>query len=209
MSAKSTKTVNLYAKSLYQNINSNLKQERVIAPRAEILTKTKENISKPRESEQKLISTLSLVSYELHTLRSVFLYSKKFLDFYSNPLHSSEKLSILFRLFPNISQTTSGFLEILAKNNHLFLLPEICDEYHRILDKFKKKTQVKIILASIFKKSYANLFLKKVKILTDSKEIIPFVSYNPKLLGGFIIEYNSVIIDTTLLKAFSLFSETI
>jgi len=159
MSTKSTKIVNLYAKSFYQNICSNLNQER---SRPVPLVKGEyRDICLPPKQEEKILSTLSLVSHELHILRSVFLYSKKFLDFYSSPINSTDKLKMLLTIFPNLSETMISFLQILAKNNHLALLPEICDEYHRILDRFKQKTQIKVILASIFQKRNAKLFLKK------------------------------------------------
>ena len=38
-----------------------------------------------------------------------------------------------------------------------------------------------------------------------SKEVILDISYNPKLLGGLIVEYNSTSIDASILKEFSLF----
>ena len=39
----------------------------------------------------------------------------------------------------------------------------------------------------------------------NSNEIILNVSYNPKLLGGLILEYNSLSIDASILNEFSLF----
>jgi F0F1-type ATP synthase delta subunit len=47
--------------------------------------------------------------------------------------------------------------------------------------------------------------LETLKDLTSSKEIILSLSYNPKLLGGLVLEYNSSAIDASILKEFSLF----
>ena len=41
--------------------------------------------------------------------------------------------------------------------------------------------------------------------LTAANNIILNVSYNPKLLGGLILEYKSSSIDASILKEFSLF----
>jgi F0F1-type ATP synthase delta subunit len=47
--------------------------------------------------------------------------------------------------------------------------------------------------------------LNALKKVTNSKEILLEVSYDPRLLGGFILEYNSKSIDASVLKEFSLF----
>jgi len=49
------------------------------------------------------------------------------------------------------------------------------------------------------------MLLKTLKNVTNSTEVILSTSYNPKLLGGLIVEYNSVAIDASILKEFSLF----
>jgi F0F1-type ATP synthase delta subunit len=45
----------------------------------------------------------------------------------------------------------------------------------------------------------------QLKNVTAASEIILSTSYNPKLLGGLILEYNSTSIDASVLKEFSLF----
>jgi len=57
----------------------------------------------------------------------------------------------------------------------------------------------------MLQESYGPLLLKTLKALTNSKEVILNLSYNPKLLGGLIVEYNSTSVDASILKEFSLF----
>ena len=64
---------------------------------------------------------------------------------------------------------------------------------------------MKIITASPLEDTYGLLLLKTLKKLTNSNEIILTTAYNPKLLGGIVLEYNSVAIDASILKEFSLF----
>jgi F0F1-type ATP synthase delta subunit len=64
---------------------------------------------------------------------------------------------------------------------------------------------VNIVTASQFEEKIGNILLKTLKKLTNSKDIILTTAYNPKLLGGIIVEYNSVAIDASILKEFSLF----
>jgi ATP synthase F1 delta subunit len=98
-----------------------------------------------------------------------------------------------------------SFLKILAERSHLSLIPSISDEYTRILLKFKNSTKVRLVIASILQESYGMLLLNTLKKLTSSTEIVLNVSYNPKLLGGLILEYNSTLIDASVLNEFSLF----
>jgi F0F1-type ATP synthase delta subunit len=53
--------------------------------------------------------------------------------------------------------------------------------------------------------SYGETLLNSLKSLTNSNEIILNVGYNPKLLGGLVVEYKSTAIDASILKEFSLF----
>jgi ATP synthase F1 delta subunit len=98
-----------------------------------------------------------------------------------------------------------SFLKVLCERTHLALLPEISDEYSRILLSFKNAVRVKVITAGALQENYADSLLSSLKSLTGSNEIILSVAYNPKLLGGLIVEYKSTAIDASILKEFSLF----
>jgi len=98
-----------------------------------------------------------------------------------------------------------SFLKVLTERSHLSLIPAISDEYSKIILKCKNTTKVNLITASKLEKNLGTLLLKTLKKITKSEEIILTTSYNPKLLGGLILEYNSVAIDASILKEFSLF----
>jgi len=98
-----------------------------------------------------------------------------------------------------------SFLKVLSERTHLSLIPEISDEYGKLLLKFKNSAIVKLVTASSLQESYGEILLNALKSLTKANEIILNVSYNPKLLGGLIVEYKSSAIDASILKEFSLF----
>ena len=130
----------------------------------------------------------------------------KLKTFFKNPTYSeSKKLEILFSVFPGLTVTTKSFLKVLTERSHLSLIPQISDEYTTILLKYKNLTKVKLITASPLEDSYGSLLLKTLKKVTQSNEIILSIAYNPKLLGGIVLEFNSVAIDASILKEFSLF----
>jgi ATP synthase F1 delta subunit len=127
-------------------------------------------------------------------------------EFFKNPTYpEGQKLSVILGIFPGITISTKSFLKVLTERSHLSLIPEICDEYMEMLLKFKNSANVKLLIATGLKESYGDLLLKTLRTLTNCKEILLNVFYNPKLLGGLIIEYNSVSIDASILKEFSMF----
>jgi ATP synthase F1 delta subunit len=189
------KVVTSYSKSLFQNVNNS--------------KTSKENfeVSKITSADQKsFLPNVYIIGEELVLLSSTLLSSKKVKEFFGNPTYGEQqKLNVLLSLFPGLTVTTKSFLKVLTERTHLSLLPEISQEYNKILLKVKNSTNVKIVVASMLQESYGPLLLKTLKSLTNSKEVILNLSYNPKLLGGLIVEYNSASVDASILKEFSLF----
>jgi ATP synthase F1 delta subunit len=190
------KLVTTYSKSLFQNVNSLTKKSKDSFEVTKIISMDSRNF----------IPTVYIVGEELLLLSSTLLSSKKMKEFFNNPTYAEQqKLEVLLKIFPGLTITMKSFLKILTERSHLSLLPAISDEYTQILLKFKNSTQVKIITASTLQENYGALLLKTLKSITNSTEIILKIAYNPKLLGGLIIEYNSTSIDGSILKEFSLF----
>ena len=190
-----TKLIATYSKSLFQNITLTNSS----STNFEVATLT-------LNDNKKFVPNVYIVGEELILLRSVLKSSKKLKDFFKNPTYpEQQKLEILLKIFPGLTITTKSFLKVLTERSHLVLIPEISDAYTSILLKFQNSTKVKITTASILKQNYGNLLLNTLRKLTSSKDIVLNVSYNPKLLGGIIIEYNSSSIDASILKEFSLF----
>lgn len=193
----STKVISSYAKSLFQNVN---KSETSNSER-------NFKINKITSSEQEsFLPDIYIVGEELVLLRATLISSEKLMKLFSNPTYlEQQKLEILLSLFPGLTLTMKSFLKILTERSHLSLIPAISDEYSKIILKFRNTTKVNLISASKLEKNLGTLLLKTLKKITKSEEIILTSSYNPKLLGGLILEYNSVAIDASILKEFSLF----
>jgi len=192
-----SKIVTTYAKSLFQNgKDSTLKKDENTFKLATITS-----------SEQKtFFPDVFILGEELLLIRSIIISSKKIKDFFKNPTYlEQEKLEIILNVFPGLTLTMKSFLKVLTERNHLSLIPEISEEYNNILLKFKNLTKVKLIVASPIEDTLGQLLFINLKKVTNSNEIILSIEYNPKLLGGLILEYNSVAIDASILKEFSLF----
>jgi ATP synthase F1 delta subunit len=194
----STKLVKTYAKSLFQNLNkgdNNSTQDDSFS------------IAKITSSEQKnFLPDIFIVGEELLLLRATLISSEKLSIVFKDPTYSeSQKLEILSSIFPGLTITTKSFLKVLTERTHLSLLPLISEEFTTILLKIKNTTKVNLIAASQLETKIGSMLLTTLKKLTNSSEIILTTAYNPKLLGGIILEYNSVAIDASILKEFSLF----
>ena len=193
------KVVTAYAKSLFQNVNSSTKTQGSFE-----VTNVTSITSK--EQEKAFVPDVFIIGEELLLLRSTLNTSKKLNEFFKNPTYSEkQKLEVLFSIFPGLTITMKSFLMVLSERTHLSLIPEISDEYGKLLLKFKNSAIVKLVTASSLQESYGEILLNALKSLTKANEIILNVSYNPKLLGGLIVEYKSSAIDASILKEFSLF----
>ena len=127
-------------------------------------------------------------------------------SFFNNPTYGEgQKLDVILNIFPGLTTTTKSFLKVLTERSHLSLIPDVNEEFTRLLLKFKNTSNVKLIVASILQDKSGTTLLSALKELTGSNEIVLSVSYNPKLLGGLIVEYNSSAVDASILKEFSLF----
>jgi ATP synthase F1 delta subunit len=192
------KVVATYAKSLFQNVSvaQNAKQKIEGSTITELTPSLQRTI----------IPNVYITGEELLLIRSTITSTKKLNEFFKNPTYAEQqKLEVILSIFPGLTVIMKSFLKVLTERSHLSLIPEISEEYTRILLKFKSTTKVKLITASSLKESYGALLLTTLKKLTGAKEIILSVSYNPKLLGGLILEYNSLSIDASILNEFSLF----
>lgn len=199
MSANS-KLVKTYAKSLFQNLNkrnTNPSQDDSFS------------IAKITSSEHKnFLPDIFIVGEELLLLRATLISSAKLSSVFKDPTYAEgQKLEVLLSIFPGLTVTTKSFLKVLTERTHLSLLPLISEEFTEILLKIKNTTKVNLITASQLETKIGSMLLKTLKTLTNSTEIILTTAYNPKLLGGLILEYNSVAIDASILKEFSLFFE--
>jgi ATP synthase F1 delta subunit len=194
----SKKSVTSYSKSLFQA----LKKYQI-----EFSNEENYDIGNITSSELNRQSpNIFFIGEELLLIRSVIVSSKFINQYFKNPTYSEqEKLEVLFTIFPGLTLCTNSFLKVLAERSHLSLLPEISDEYTKLVVSFRNSTEVKITTASGLKENYGILLLNTLRKITKSKEIFLRTFHYPKILGGLIVEYNSKSIDASILKEFSLF----
>ena len=195
----SKKVVTTYAKSLFQNVKS-------ASSNATAFDLTNVSIPMSADQAKSFVPDINVIGEELILLSSTVSSSTKLKTFFNNQTYAeSQKLEVLLTIFPGLTLTTKSFLKVLTERSHLNLLPEIQQEYVKLLNGFNGTCAVKLVTASTLKETYGATLLTALKKLTAANNIILNVSYNPKLLGGLILEYKSSSIDASILKEFSLF----
>jgi ATP synthase F1 delta subunit len=153
-----------------------------------------------------ILSDLNVIGEELLVIKSFILSSKGTKEFFKNPTYpENQKLNLLLGIFPGLTTSTKSFLKLLTEKSHLALLPLIYEEYTEMLLKFKGTTKVNLLITAALKKRAGKTLLETLRFLTKFQTILLKVVYKPKLLGGVVIEYNSMAIDASILKEFGLF----
>jgi len=104
------------------------------------------------------------IGEELILLRAILLSSVVMKDYFKNPTYSDkQKLKLLFVIFPGLTIPVKAFLKILAERSVLNLIPEIAEEYGKILLDLKGIQTVKLVVASPLDESYGALLLSTLK----------------------------------------------
>lgn len=182
-----------YAKSLFQSV------KKESANSSNFFFNFSQLIDESNSSNS--LENYEVLQEELRLITSFLEFSPEILKLYANPLFSeNEKVETILVLFPGLSNKMKSFLRILTERNSLFVIPEITKEYEKIVNSFQSRTKVNLILAGSLNANLGSKYLKIFQELTNSKNIYLTIVYNPKLLGGFILEYNSLAIDASIIN---------
>lgn len=151
------------------------------------------------ESSQ-FIQSIEKTNQDLLLISETLSKSDSLKLFLSNPLVVSEtKKIVLQKLFlDQISSHVLNFLSILVDRRRINLLSSIIDCYLKLVYKLKLTTVVNIYTAALLTDSQQKSLEKKLKNMTNSKEVKLLIQVNPELIGGFVIKIGSKIIDMSI-----------
>jgi F0F1-type ATP synthase delta subunit len=194
----SSQVAKIYAKSLFQDVTSSFLPPQKVQPfvPSSLLILEQEVFKKEPVN----------IGIELQLLSAFLGISKKIQGLFADPgCPEEKKLQTIFLLFPGLTLTTKAFLKILGERRDLSLLPQISEEFQEFLLSSKKMKKVGITVAASLPPDFGEILLSELKVFSKSTHILLKVNYNPKLLGGVIIESNSVALDLSVLKEVSTF----
>jgi F-type H+-transporting ATPase subunit delta len=143
----------------------------------------------------------------MHQVTADFLNLETFLaktpelsEYLSNPIvRSAQKESLLTKtLKSQLNSETFKFLMVLVKRDRINLLSAIITNYLELIYKTASIKMVEVITAHAFTPSHEYLLIKKLKELTNAREIRLVITVDSSLIGGFLIKTNSKVVDFTI-----------
>lgn len=163
---------------------------KIALPYAEALLEySKENqLIKKFNANLMFISDLLLASIDL----KLFLY---------NPLIAAEvKKNVLKQLFSDqIHPFVLNFLLVLVNRRRINLINSIINKYFDLIYKLDSIAVAKVSTAVVFTEAQQDALVNKLKDITESKQVKLEIKVDRSLIGGFIIQIGSKVIDTSLL----------
>lgn len=121
-------------------------------------------------------------------------------DYFSNPLIPiSQKQEVLNKCFGSeLNAETSKFLAVLITRDRINLLQPIITCYLELVYELASIKMIEVSTAFAFTNLQKNNLIKKLKELTNAREIRLVINVDSSLIGGFLIKTNSKVIDFTV-----------
>ncbi len=122
------------------------------------------------------------------------------IDYLNNPVvNKAEKREVLIKsLHSQVSTEVLQFLMVLVNCERINLLKPIITHYLELVYKVASIKIIKISTAFIFTKLQKKTLIQKLKKLTNAQEIKLIITLDSNLIGGFLIQIDSKIMDFTV-----------
>ena len=142
---------------------------------------------------------LARVEKDLNSVKRICDFSREFDMILESPvIDVAEKKEVFSRLFKErVHPVTFRFLELLVEKNRENLLPVIVDRFLNLLDESRGIVRGQLITAHPFTEEQLAALKKRLNLITG-KEVILHQKVKPDILGGFIIQMNDTVIDSSL-----------
>ena len=121
-------------------------------------------------------------------------------EFLHNPLFSSEQKQELLdkTLKTQVNQETFKFLSVLVQRDRIDILDSVITGYLALVYELASIKMIEVSTAFAFTNLQKNTLIKKLKELTNAREIRLVINVDSSLIGGFLIKTNSKVIDFTV-----------
>jgi len=126
--------------------------------------------------------------------------SSELMDYLNNPIVSNNsKREVLNKtLQSQVNTETFKFLMILVNRDRIGLLKSVITNYLELVYETASIKMIEVSTAFAFTSSQKNMLIKKLKELTNAREIRLVITVDPSLIGGFLIKTQSKVIDFTI-----------
>ena len=126
--------------------------------------------------------------------------AKELTNYLNNPIVNQDaKREILTKtLQSQVNTETFKFLMVLVNRDRINLLKAIITNYLELVYETASIKMIEVSTAFAFTNLQKNMLIKKLKELTNAREIRLIITVNSSLIGGFLIKTESKIIDFTV-----------
>ena len=140
------------------------------------------------------------ITADFQNLDIFFNESSELTDYLNSPVVSQEaKREVLAKtLKSQINTETFKFLMVLVDRDRINVLGAVINNYLELVYQAASIKMIEVSTASEFTNSQKETLIQKLKELTNAREIRLITTIDPSLIGGFLIQTESKIIDFTV-----------
>ena len=126
--------------------------------------------------------------------------SSELTNYLNNPLVSQDaKGEVLTKtLKSQVNSETFTFLMVLVSRDRINLLNSVITNYLELVYETASIKMIEVSTAFAFTNLQKNMLIKKLKELTNAREIRLVITVDSSLIGGFLIKTDSKVIDFTV-----------
>ena len=143
---------------------------------------------------------MHLITADFQNLDTFLSESAELTEFLDNPVASDEaKRDVLTKtLESQIDAETFKFLMVLISRNRINLLSSVIATYLELVYEAASIKKIEVTTASAFTSAQKNTLIQKLKELTNAREIRLVITVDSTLIGGFLIQTESKVIDFSI-----------
>ena len=140
------------------------------------------------------------ITADFQNLEVFLSKSEDFKKYLSNPLISADKKQEILEktLKSELNTETFKFLLVLVNRDRINLLESVIDSYLQLVYRLASIKMIEVSTAFAFTNKQKNMLIKKLKELTNAREIRLVITVDSSLIGGFLIKTNSRVVDFTV-----------
>jgi F-type H+-transporting ATPase subunit delta len=140
------------------------------------------------------------ITADFQNLEILLNETSELTDYLDNPIVSlTAKREVLARtLESQVNTETFKFLMVLVNRDRINLLTSIIAKYLELVYETASIKMIEVSTAFAFTNLQKNMLIKKLKELTNAREIRLVINVESSLIGGFLIKTDSKVIDFTI-----------
>ena len=140
------------------------------------------------------------ITADFQNLEVFLTQTPDLVDYLNNPLiNSARKQELLNKtLKSQLNHETFKFLNVLVKRDRINLLQAVIARYLNLVYSLASIRMIEVSTAFPFTNLQRNTLIKKLKDITNAREIRLVINVDSSLIGGFLIKTNSKVIDFTI-----------